>query len=77
MHPEIIKFWEDCGHEIEPIGFNGHYSFIKGKYYKYPAVYISASEVIPEYKIQYYYKPHNKWYYEKEMLKLVRLKAFL
>ena len=76
MHPEILKFWTDGGHEI---GFvdSRYYLFTKGKYRQFPAAFYNTKESVEERKLQYYYPDTDKWYYESTMLKMIRLKAFL
>lgn len=78
MHPEIKEFWKKCGFEIE-LGPNGHYWFQDKTAYPNCAVFINPLESVPERKLQYFYPNdvNGKWYYEADMLRLIKLKAFL
>lgn len=72
MHPEIKKFWEKAGHTL---------------YHTPPPmdlweVHIHTGGDLPIYRIETVchgneYRFDNHWYSESEMLRVIRLKAFL
>ena len=88
MHPDIIKFWADSGYEIEMLspvnnGYDGEWRMLfyvkKGDEYGELA---GVSEIMfgtvgdgdPKCST---YLLSGKWLTEEEMLKLIKLKAFL
>jgi hypothetical protein len=84
MHPEIKKFWEDAGYKVdshisqgEMVGLDN--LMINKLWYAYkpeegPLCVADISE-----RKQYYHYPHLKKFLlsEKQMLKIIKLKAFI
>lgn len=74
MHPEIKKFWEDQGYDCSRLErrYNTTYAY-KGNQSTMRAIYyeISCDNIV------YFINEVTKMYSEKEMLRLIRLKAFL
>jgi hypothetical protein len=68
MHPEIKKFWEDAGHMVRgPTLINSY------------EIYVGQA---PIWRIETIahgnrYRFNSEWYSEEEMLRIVRLKAFI
>jgi hypothetical protein len=86
MHPEIEKFWEDTGYTIVIDILQGTYPHDLWRFYwvllkdEWEVGYAGISEDVPQGTKQ---APctthflHDKKYTEEEMLKIIRLKAFL
>jgi hypothetical protein len=73
MHPEIEKFWKDAGYRLsnKELHISG---VVTGYKETYPGSCVSIIEII-SFVRDYRFK--DKWYSEEEMLRIVRLKAFL
>ena len=67
MNSEIKKFWEKLGHVSGPTLINSWEIYIgDGPIYRIETIAHGNK-----------YRFENKWYSEEEMLRIVRLKAFL
>lgn len=77
MNLEIQKFWEDCGYTIK---FRPDISYVadawKDDKKEFLAVCVITNNVLM-YRWANDTKSPGLWYSEEEMLKIVRLKAFL
>ena len=70
MHPEIRKFWETTSEIVGPT--------LIGSY----EIYVPVGGPLPIFRIETIahgnkYRFDGKWYSEEEMLRLVKMKAFL
>lgn len=68
MHPEIKKFWENSGHELVGPSFIETWEILIGD------GCIRRIETVCHGDS---YRYNEKWYSEEEMLRIIRLKAFL
>lgn len=77
MHPEIKKFWEQIGKvDFTLIAPNGYYVVeVEGLKYVFAKDWVGSPQDGPEQPTKYFYKGIT--YSEKEMLKIISLKAFL
>lgn len=81
MHPEIKKFWEDSGFEVKPFLLQGEEAgldhLMSNKlWYAHKGTESKLVADISENK-QYYKFGDKHFLSEEEMLKLIKLKAFL
>lgn len=68
MHPEIKKFWEDAGYSISNENLESSSVITARK---------SDSPILETIGFGDTYKFKNKWYSEEEMLRIIRMKAFM
>ena len=73
MHPEIKKFWQDEGYSISNED-QTTFGTVSGYKTVINAPFISMIETLA-FGDQYRFK--GEWYSEEEMLRIIRLKAFI
>jgi len=71
MHPEIRKFWEVDGKEVVYLDKPA------GQMTNVPMYLVDGMIVACPYFGNIVYRLFDQWHHEKEMLRFVRLKAFL
>jgi hypothetical protein len=71
MHPEIKKFWEDIGYTIEPGDARIQAIYGQRKPNEFGIRKIEVLMFNNEYRFQ------TRWVSEEEMLKIIKLKAFI
>lgn len=71
MHPEIKKFWEDAGYTIEPGDARIQAIYGQGKVNEFGGRKIEVLMFNGEYRFG------SKWVSEEEMLRIIKLKAFI
>lgn len=72
MHPEIKEFWEKTGHKlVGPTAIDSWEIYIKLETWLGSAFKIETVCHGDRYRFE------NEWYSEEEMLKLIKLKAFI
>jgi hypothetical protein len=72
MHPQIKKFWRDAGYRVEKNDITGTIYGYKGL----PGGPISISK-IETLAFGNRHRFNGIWYSEEEMLRIIRLKAFI
>ena len=72
MHPDIKKFWEDSGHNISVYVIGDERLWIARKNGE-----LSGGHIIYHHTGSDEYYWDHSWYNEEEMLRIVKLKAFL
>jgi hypothetical protein len=68
MHPEIRKFWEDAGHKLIGPSLIDTWEIHRG-----PGPFYLIDVVCHGNR----HRINKEWYSEEEMLRIIRLKAFI
>lgn len=69
MNPLIRKFWEDTGHTVHGPSIIDSYTIYIGTA---PSIFLI--ETIAHGNM---YRFNKKWYFEEEMLRIIKIKAFI
>ena len=71
MHPDIKKFWQNAGYDIESGDARIQVIYGQGKANEFGGRKIEVLMFNDEYRFE------SKWYSEDDMIKIIKLKAFI